>query len=102
MVRRLIEDEESWLLECELREHDETLLSLTECSDRSCHELTRDEESRGKGSEVLVECLATTRFEETVIDFLTEVKRREILPVVSDLYIRPYYYTLGSTLGDRL
>ena len=45
MVGRLIEDEESWFFERELREHDESLLSFAERSDRSRHDLTCDEKS---------------------------------------------------------
>lgn len=45
MVGRLIEDEESWFFERELREHDESLLPFAERSDRSRHDLTRDEKS---------------------------------------------------------
>lgn len=48
MVCRLIEYEESWFLERELREYDESLLTFRESSDRSRHEFTGDEESTGE------------------------------------------------------
>ncbi len=48
VIGRLVEDEESWLFESELREHDESLLSFTKRSDRSRHDLTRDEKSARK------------------------------------------------------
>ena len=43
MISRLVEDEESWFFEGELRKYYESLLSFAEGSDRSRHELTRDE-----------------------------------------------------------
>lgn len=55
MIRRLIEDEESWFLYGELTEHDESFLSLGEGSDRSRHDLTRDEKSTCERAKVFVE-----------------------------------------------
>ena len=100
LVRWLIEDEESWFFESEFCEHHESFLSFREGSDWGCHKLTSDEESSSKRTEIFIKSFSIRCFEETIIDFLIEVKRREILPVVSDFYIWSNLYTLGSTIGD--
>lgn len=70
MVRRFVEYEESWFFQSEFTEHHESLLPFGECSDRSCHQFTRDQKSARKRTEFLIQYGATRCFEETVIDFL--------------------------------